>query len=122
MIKLLDWERALENVDGSQELLLELAKLFIESCPDMMRQIRDAIIIGDAPALHRAAHNIKGSARIFAAGAVVNDAMRLEAMGAENDLSKASECFAALESSVSQLSAALAERIGRTGAGEKKGL
>ena len=27
MIKLLDWERALDNVDGSEDLLLELARL-----------------------------------------------------------------------------------------------
>lgn len=121
MIKL-DWARALENVDGSEDLLLELAKVFIDSCPDMMQQIRDAIAGGDAAGLQRSAHNIKGSARIFAAGTTVDDAMRLEVMGAEDDLRNAPECLAALEQSVAQLTTALTELISRTGAGEKKGL
>lgn len=121
MIKL-DWERALENVDGSEDLLLELAKVFIESSPDMMQQAREAINSGDAGGLHRAAHNIKGSARIFAVGAAVDEAMRLEVMGAEGDIRDAEECFAALEKTVAQLTAVLKELIGQAGAGEKKKL
>lgn len=122
MIKLLDWERALDNTDGSEELLLELAKVFIESCPDMMRELREAIDRNDAPGLQRAAHNIKGSARIFAAGAAVDEAMRLEVMGADGDLGEANACYSSLERTIAQLSAALAERISRTGAGQRRGL
>lgn len=122
MIKLLDWEKALENVDGSEDLLLELAQVFVESCPDMMREIGEAINKGDAPGLHRAAHNLKGSARIFAAGTVVEEALRLEEMGTQADLRAAEEGGAHLERAVAQLCAALSERIGQTGAGEKKGM
>lgn len=120
MIKLLDWEKALENVDGSEDLLLELAQVFVESCPDMMREIREAVSNDDASALHRAAHNLKGSARIFAAGAVVEEALRLEEMGAHADLKAAEESSAHLERAAAQLCAALSERIRRTGAGEKR--
>lgn len=120
MIKLLDWEKALENVDGAEDLLLELAQVFVESCPENMRQIREAINNGDAPSLHRAAHNLKGSARIFAAGAVVEEALRLEEMGAHADLRSADEASVHLERAAAELCAALSERIGRTGAGEKK--
>jgi histidine phosphotransfer protein HptB len=118
----LDWEQALDNVDGSEDLLLELAKLFIETSSDMLAQISTAIANGDAPGLHRAAHNLKGSARIFAAGEAVEQAMRLEVMGADGDLSQAEECFASLELTITQLVEALAERIGRAGAGQRKGL
>lgn len=121
MIKL-DWQQALENVDGSEDLLLELAKLFIETSSDMLAQISTAITNHDAPGLHRAAHNLKGSARIFAAGEAVDQAMRLEVMGADGDLSRAEECLPTLDRTVAQLNEALAERIGRTGAGERKGL
>ena len=120
MIKL-DWQKALENVDGSEDLLLELAKLFIETKSDMMEQIGTAIAKLDAPGLHRAAHNLKGSARIFAAGDAVEQAMQLEVMGADGDFRSAAECFSALERTVDELTTALAERIGRAGAGERNG-
>ena len=117
----LDWAKALENVDGSEELLLELAKLFIETKSDMMAQISTAIADFDAASLHRAAHNLKGSARIFAAGEAVDQAMRLEVMGADGDLRNAAESFSALERTIDQLTTALAEHIGRAGAGERNG-
>ena len=89
MASILDWERALENTDGSEELLIELAGVFIDECPEMMRQIRTAIDERDAPALQRAAHSLKGSARIFAATAAADAALEFETMGAEGDLSDA---------------------------------
>lgn len=120
MIKLLDWEKALENVDGSEDLLLELAQVFVETCPDMMREIREAISSGDASSLHRAAHNLKGSARIFAAGSVVEEALRLEEMGTDADLRTAHESSGHLERAAAELCAALSERISRAGAGERR--
>ena len=71
MTKLLDWETALGNADGSEDLLLELAQVFIETCPGMMMEICQAIDSGNAADLNRAAHNLKGAARIFVAGPVV---------------------------------------------------
>ena len=110
MATLLNWERALENADGSEELLIELAGVFIEECPEMMRQIRAAIDACDAPALQRTAHSLKGSARIFAAAAASEAAMRLEAMGADGDLLGAADGWTVLGAEVERLIAALAER------------
>ena len=87
----------------------------------MMAQISTAVANSDAASLHRAAHNLKGSARIFAAGEAVDQAMRLEVMGADGDLRGAAECFPVLERTVDELTAALGERIGRAGAGERNG-
>jgi len=108
-----DWEKALQNADGSDELLLELIELFNDERPEMMRQIRAAIDQRDPPALRRTAHNLKGSARIFAAGGAVEAAQRLEDMGAEGDLSGADACWAELGQEVERLTAALAEKISR---------
>lgn len=120
MIKLLDWERALENADGSEELLIELAKVFIESCPEMMRQVRDAVDRGDAQSLQRAAHNIKGSARVFASGGAMEEAMRLESMGADGDLSAARQSLAILENEVTQLTEALGQKISQSAPGARR--
>jgi len=110
MATLLDWEGALENVDGSEELLIELAEVFIEECPEMMRQIRAAINERDASALQRTAHSLKGSARLFAAAATSEAASRLETMGANGDLSGADDGWTALRVEVDRLMAALAEK------------
>lgn len=122
MIKLLDWKRALANADGSVELLLELARVFVATSPGMLQEIRTAIDGNDAVALHRAAHNIKGSAQIFAAGPVVEKALHLEEMGAAANLSGADDKYADLERQVSELNAALSERLEQTGAGERRNM
>ena len=107
----LDWEKALQNADGSEELLLELAGVFIDECPEMMRQIRAAIDTSDASALQLAAHSLKGSTRIFAATAATDTALRLEAMGAETRLQDAEGAWSALMPEIERLTMALAERI-----------
>ena len=110
MAALLDWERALENADGSEELLIELAGLFIDECPEMMRQVGAAIEAGDALALQRAAHSLKGSVRIFAMATAIEAARRLEIMGAEGDLSGADDGWNALRREIDRLMAALADK------------
>ena len=109
----LDWEKALANADNSEELLLELVEVFNDECPEMMRQIRAALDERDAPALRRTAHNLKGTARIFAAAAATETAQRLENMGADGELSGAEACWTQLNLEVEHLTAALAEKIGR---------
>jgi|SRR3546814_594460 len=121
MTKLLDWDMALENTDGSEELLLELAQVFIDTCPDMMMEICQAIDSGNAGDLHRAAHNLKGAARIFAAGPVVEHALQLEEIGAAGHLREADEKYAGLEPQVTELTLALAERVERARAGQRNG-
>jgi HPt (histidine-containing phosphotransfer) domain-containing protein len=115
MAAVLDWQRALENTDGDEELLIELVGVFFDECPGMMGQIRAAIDERDAPALNRAAHSLKGSVRIFAATAATDAALELEKMGAAGDLSGAEERWTTLSQQVELLKAALVERSGPQG-------
>jgi HPt (histidine-containing phosphotransfer) domain-containing protein len=121
MTRLVDWRKALEHADGSEELLLELAQVFVETCPDMLADIRQAIDEGSADDLNRAAHNLKGAARIFAAGPVVELALQLEETGASGSLAGAAEHYADLERCAGDLRAVLSQRLGRTGAGQNNG-
>lgn len=121
MTKPLDWDMALENTEGSEELLIELAQVFIDTCPDMMMEICQAIDSGNAGDLHRAAHNLKGAARIFAAGPVVEQALQLEEIGAAGHLRGADEKYVGLEPRVTELTLALAKRVERAKAGQRNG-
>lgn len=118
MTRPLDWAIALKNVEDSEELLLELAQVFVETCPDMMMEICQAIDSGNAGDLNRAAHNLKGAARVFAAGPVVEHALQLEEMGAAGDLRGADEKYAGLEPQVTELTLALTERLERDRTGQ----
>ena len=110
MASVLDWQRALENTDGDEELLLELVGVFLDECPEMMRQIRAALDESDAGALQLAAHSLKGSARVFAAQDATDAAFALESMGANADFSGAEEKWTLLGQEVERLKAELSQR------------
>lgn len=113
MAELLNWEEALEAVDGSEEILIELAQLFLDEGPGMMQAIRAAIDAGDVRQLQRHAHSLKSSARIFRAEPVTQAAFKLEAMGRDGDLSQAEEAWAELGQEIRKLNEALADQLDR---------
>jgi CheY-like chemotaxis protein/HPt (histidine-containing phosphotransfer) domain-containing protein len=103
-----DEAAALAQMGGSEKLLRELAGLFREEGPRLRDEARAAIDQGDAVRLRRAAHTLKGCALNFAAAAVVEEAQRMEALGAKNDLSAAAAAYPALAEEIHRLEQALA--------------
>lgn len=113
MSTLLDWDQALANADGSEELLMELAQVLIETCPAMLQEVRDAIDKRDAAVLQRAAHSLKGSARVFAAGPATEAALRLELMGADANFEGVDDAWDTLVEEIEQLMAVIADKVGQ---------
>jgi two-component system, sensor histidine kinase and response regulator len=93
----LDKTLALERLGGDEQLLGEIAGLFLSDYPSLMAQIRDAVARRDAGALHHAAHTLKGSVANFCAQEPFESAYKLERLGRSADLSGAEETLAALE-------------------------
>ena len=56
----LDLALALEEVDGDEELLREMAQVFLEDHPRLMATLREAVAACDPERLRRAAHTLKG--------------------------------------------------------------
>jgi len=102
-LPILDYEGALERVGGDEELLRDVAGLFVEECPRLISNIEEAIRHKDAHALERSAHELKGAAGNFAAAAVVDSAFKLETMGRSGELGPASRTFVELESKIERL-------------------
>jgi HPt (histidine-containing phosphotransfer) domain-containing protein len=94
---------ALDRVEGDLDLLKELADLFLEEAPNMVREIENAITTGDPTALQNAAHTLKGSVGNFAAPEAVAASFALEKMGRQQDLSNASPAFASLKHELERL-------------------
>ena len=114
---LLDWDQALANADGSDELLMELAQVFIETYPAMLKDVRDAIDNRDAPVLQRTAHSLKGSARVFAAGPATESALKLELMGADANFEGVEEAWNDLVDQIDQLMSVITDRLSQHNAG-----
>jgi HPt (histidine-containing phosphotransfer) domain-containing protein len=103
----LDWQQALEQLDENESLLQHMAEIFFEEAPRLMENIRQAMVQGNTTELHRAAHTLKGSAAVFAAGPTVAAALRLETIGREGPLTEADDALSELEQAMAQLLPAL---------------
>ena len=114
-LSILNLAAALERVGGDNELLEEVAKLFLDSAPDLLGQIREAVARRDPQALQHAAHTLKGSVGNFGAEAAFDAALRLEKMGRAGDLAGVKEAFEALEAEMQRLEPALASLGGGRG-------
>ena len=79
----------LVRVGGDRQLLAEIAHLFIEDAPRHVDAIAHAIDGGNADALRRAAHGLKGAAANFDAQGVVDVARELEDIGSASALDRA---------------------------------
>jgi two-component system sensor histidine kinase/response regulator len=100
----IDRAALLGGVDGDRRLLRELIRLFLADCPQRLAEIKEAIRRGDAGALGRAAHTLKGSVGNFAAKNAFAAAQRLELIGSGGDLDTAGEACVTLESELALLS------------------
>ncbi|WP_372832766.1 PAS domain-containing protein [Pontibacterium sp.] len=106
-----DPDGALEGVGGDADILKELVELFYDECPKLMSEIHATLAAGDAVALRRAAHTLKGTVAVFAAKRTVASALKLELMAREAELDAAPEALSALESDVERLKQALVSRF-----------
>jgi HPt (histidine-containing phosphotransfer) domain-containing protein len=73
-----DLNLALERVGGDEELLSELAVLFLEDYPRQLIVIADAIARGDLKTAEREAHSVKGAVANFGAAPASEAARALE--------------------------------------------
>lgn len=89
----LDTAIALERLGGDEELLQEVAALFLEEYPSLMDEIRTALDSKNADKVERSAHSLKGSVANFGSDAAWQAALALETMGRTNDLSTAEGAY-----------------------------
>lgn len=100
---------ALERLGGDEELLQELAGLFLGEYPAVLENIRKAIDAQDAPGVERAAHALKGSVGNFGAEQAHRAALELEMSGRSGDLVKAQRLFGVLRAAMAEVHTELCE-------------
>lgn len=108
----LDRAMALDRVGGDEELLAEVAQLFLDDYPNSLREIDEALQRGDAKLLERAAHSLKGAASNFGAEPVVEPALALELAGRSGNLASTGRNYELLTSALRGLHQDLARISG----------
>jgi len=76
----------LEILDGDQEMLHELIKVFVEDAPTQLAGIGNAIDAGNAKDLRQMAHTLKGSVSNLGAPRMTEKARSLETMGRDDQM------------------------------------
>ena len=85
------------NPGDNGEFLREIVGIYVEDTPKRLAELRGAFAAGDAPALTRAAHTIKGSSSNVGAAALRSAAERLEHMARSEGLGGAAPLVAECE-------------------------
>jgi PAS domain S-box-containing protein len=103
----IDTASVLARVEGDVELLRELVALFLKDLPEMLTNLCDAVTAGDASAIERTAHKLKGSVGNFSAQPAFEAALKLEILGRDANLSAAKPAYAELENEFRRLKSAM---------------
>jgi len=98
-----DPRSALGCVNGDADLLKEIVNLFLDDCPRMMNDLREAIVAQDAAGVKRLAHTLKNSLGYFHVQDAYDKAYQLETMGGEAQLSGALEAFERFAADIARL-------------------
>jgi signal transduction histidine kinase/ligand-binding sensor domain-containing protein/CheY-like chemotaxis protein len=93
-----DWEEFIATTAGDAEFASQLVQVFIESGDRVLRDIRDALQRGDAPAVRQAAHSLKGSSASMCARAASEAAALLEAAARAGEMTQLAALEARLRS------------------------
>lgn len=105
--EVLDWDEAIERMDGDEVVLLELLQLFVQDSPNMLKRIEDARRGDDLNALERAAHGLKGASATISAFVVAQLAKRVETLAREGHAEEARGATTQLVHEMRRLIAAL---------------
>ncbi len=90
-------------VDNDRELLAELAAMFSNDSPGLLKKAREAVEKNDAATLERAAHTLKGRLAFFGIDYLRDKALRLETMGRLRFLEDAAELLADIENEIERI-------------------
>lgn len=94
---------ALMQLEGDEELLEELAGLFLKGWRDRKAEIRGALDSGDVETFTRGAHTLKSAAGNLAAREAFTAALNLETAGRQGDLDAARAAWGPFESEINRL-------------------
>ena len=101
----IDVEMALDQLDGDRELLDDVVRVFVDTVPDLLRELRSAFSRSDAKQVRASAHSIKGAASNICAEPIRDLAQRIEEMGKQDELEHLDSALVQLQDHMDRLRA-----------------
>ena len=96
---------------GDAELLAELAGMFFDDAASRLEDLRQAVAEGDAGAVERVAHTLKGSSGNIGAARMAAICAELQGVGSSGDLARAGELLGRLEEEFGRVRPALEAEV-----------
>lgn len=100
--------------DGEPDLLVEFVELFISDVPPQLTALREAVERGDAGAIERVAHTLKGSCGNMGAPRMATLCAELQDVGSSGDLARAPGLLWQLEAEFGRVRPALEAEAARS--------
>ena len=94
---IIDWEAALEVVDGDRELLNDVTTAAVGELRELKDRLIQAVNNSDAAGIQRSAHSVQGTLRVFQNAEASKLVQTLESLGRENRLDEISSEFQRLK-------------------------
>jgi len=107
----LQTEQLFGYIDGDHDLLRRVVALFAEQAGPLLGELRAAIAAGDAAAVERVGHTVKGCVSTLGGERARLAALRMEKLGRARDLTAADQACGKLEEELHQLRDALDELV-----------
>jgi len=76
--ELIDWPKALQSVQGDEDLLCDVVKAFLEESAQYIDDLRIAVTSNDTPTIRRVAHTIRGTMATLGITSIETTAAKLE--------------------------------------------
>lgn len=102
-----DRTKALRNLEESEDLLREIAEIYVTDYREDMNAMHEALATGDADTLFRIAHTLKSSMASFCAQAAFDATVALVKQAREGRLEGIGEKLAEVERRAEELATAL---------------
>ena len=93
----------LERLGGDEKLLREVVRIFVDQTPGHLQILRLALAHGDAAAVEKTAHSLKGELGYLGVSGASQKARELEEMAGKQSLEKAAGTFMAFDQEISAL-------------------
>lgn len=114
----IDEGELMERIGGDTALLGRVLKLYRETAPTMFQELRNALAAGDAKAVWRNGHSLKGVMGNLSAGRATAIAHQIELAGSAQSLGAAESLVHALEDELRQVRSAMTDLWRRVAPGK----
>jgi signal transduction histidine kinase/DNA-binding response OmpR family regulator len=110
--RVLEMLRELER-QGAQNILTQLIQIYLETSPDHLKNLREAVVREDAEAIRKVAHSFKSSNGNMGALKLADMCKEMEEIGRTQETDKAEALLAGIETHYRVVQAALKEELRR---------